>query len=152
MKRMHMHIGVTDLDRAIAFYSALFGAEPTVRRDDYAKWRLDDPSVNLAVSLNGREGIDHVGLDVDSDEELASVEARLKAAGERVAEDRGAQCCYAESDKSWARDPAGVVWETFHTMGEARIYGEDASRTRLEAIERDGADGQDGSDAPGCCG
>ncbi len=146
MKRMHLHIGVRDLDDALAFYTALFGAEPTVRKADYAKWRLEDPAVNLAVSLNGGEGVDHVGLDVDNPEELLEVEARLQAAGQRTAPDRGAQCCYAQSDKSWARDPSGVVWETFHTMGEARIYGEDASRKRLEALEK--GDGEE----QGCCG
>ena len=128
MQRLHLHINVEDLERSIGFYSTLFGAEPTVRKPDYAKWMLEDPRVNLAISQRGRApGVDHVGVQTDTGEELAELSARLKAAGAATFDEAGANCCYAKSDKTWVSDPSGLRWETFHTTGEITTYGEDAA-------------------------
>jgi len=125
MKRLHLHVGVADLDRSIAFYTALFGAAPAVVKADYAKWMLDDPRVNFAIS-QGRTaaGVEHVGIQAEDEDELAQVYARLAAAGRPVLEEGATTCCYAQSEKSWTADPDGLVWEAFLTMGEARVYGE----------------------------
>lgn len=126
MKRLHLHIAVEDLDRSIGFYSTLFGAQPSVVKDDYAKWMLEDPRVNLAISQRGgNAGIDHVGVQAETAAELAEMATRLKAAGETTFDQEATTCCYAKSDKSWVADPSGVRWETFHTLGEATTYGED---------------------------
>lgn len=126
MKRLHLHISVPEIEPAIAFYTTLFNAEPVVVKDDYAKWMLEDPRVNLAVSSRARApGVDHVGVQVDSAEELGALASRLKAAGEQTFDQEATTCCYAKSDKSWVTDTAGVRWETFFTHGEATSYGED---------------------------
>lgn len=126
MKRLHLHIAVEDLDRSIGFYSTLFGAQPSVVKDDYAKWMLEDPRVNLAISRRDRAaGVDHVGVQAETSAELAEIATRLKAAGETTFDQEATTCCYAKSDKSWVTDPSGVRWETFHTFGEATTYGED---------------------------
>ena len=127
MKRMHIHISVDDLASARRFYSAMFALEPSVSKHDYAKWELENPSINLAISERGESapGIDHVGIQVDNSEELGELHQRLSEARYSTVEQLAASCCYAESDKHWAADPAGVVWEMFHTMGEATVYGED---------------------------
>lgn len=126
MKRLHLHIAVEDMTRSIGFYSTLFGAEPAVVKDDYAKWMLEDPRVNLAISRRDRAaGIDHVGVQAETSEELAQIATRLKSAGETTFDQEATTCCYAKSDKSWVTDPSGVRWETFHTLGEATAYGED---------------------------
>ena len=126
MKRMHVHVGVKDLDQSIAFYSTLFGAEPTVTKDDYAKWMLEDPRVNFAISSGHHavKGIEHLGLQVENTDELAEVYGRLRTADRPVLEEGATTCCYANSEKSWISDPDGVVWETFLTNGEATIYGD----------------------------
>jgi catechol 2,3-dioxygenase-like lactoylglutathione lyase family enzyme len=129
MNRLHLHIAVDDLPRSIGFYSTLFGAAPSVVKDDYAKWMLDDPRVNLAISSRGRAaGIDHVGIQAETGEALAAIATRLKTAGETTIDQTATTCCYAQSDKSWVTDPSGVRWETFHTLGEATQYGEDEER------------------------
>jgi catechol 2,3-dioxygenase-like lactoylglutathione lyase family enzyme len=126
MKRLHLHISVPDIDQAIMFYSTLFDAPPAVVKSDYAKWMLEDPRVNLAISSRARgSGIDHVGVQVDSAGELAELAARLKTAGATTFDQEATTCCYAKSDKSWVTDTAGVRWETFFTHGEATAYGED---------------------------
>jgi len=126
MKRLHLHISVPELDPAIAFYTTLFGAPPTVVKGDYAKWMLEDPRVNLAISQRTRvTGVDHVGVQVDSAAELAELASRLKAAGAQTFDQEATTCCYAKSDKSWVTDPAGVRWESFFTHGDATSYGED---------------------------
>jgi hypothetical protein len=128
MKRMHVHVSVPNIDNAIGFYSALFAARPTVVKDDYAKWMLDDPRVNFAISTRGREpGLDHFGIQAENQPELHEVYARLKEAGGTVIEQGQTACCYAKSEKSWIDDPAGISWETFHTTGESTSYG-DGSR------------------------
>ena len=126
MKRLHVHVGVADLDQSIRFYSTLFAAEPTTVKDDYAKWMLDDPRVNFAIST-GREprgGIRHLGIQVESLEELGEVYGRLEEAERPVFEEGRTTCCYAKSEKSWVADPDGVVWETFFTDGAATTYGD----------------------------
>ena len=126
MKRLHLHVSVPDLAEATRFYATLFGAPPTVVKSDYAKWMLEDPRVNFAISQRGGvAGVDHVGIQVESAGELGELAGRLKAAGETTFDEAGAHCCYAQSDKSWVHDPAGVRWETFFTFGEAVTYGED---------------------------
>lgn len=126
MKRLHLHVSVPDLEPAIGFYTALFDAPPSVVKQDYAKWMLEDPHVNLAISSRARaHGVDHVGIQVDSVGELAELASRLKAAGSVSFDQDATTCCYAKSDKSWVSDTAGVRWETFFTHGQATQYGED---------------------------
>jgi catechol 2,3-dioxygenase-like lactoylglutathione lyase family enzyme len=126
MKRLHIHIAVDDLEKSIGFYSTLFASRPSVRKDDYAKWMLDDPRVNLAISQRERAaGVDHLGIQTDTDSELRELAQRLKAAGETTRNQEAATCCYAQSNKAWVDDPSGVKWETFFTFGEAAAYGED---------------------------
>ena len=138
MKRLHVHVGVSDLDRSIGFYSTLFGVPPTVVKADYAKWMLDDPRVNFAVSAgpHARKGIEHLGIQAEDGAELAEVYDRLKVAGRPVLEEGGTICCYAKSEKSWVTDPDGVIWEAFHTMGEATVYGDSPA---LDAIAAEAA-------------
>lgn len=125
MKRFHMHVGVSDLDASIAFYTHLFGAEPSVAKADYAKWMLEDPRINFAISMRegAVKGIEHVGLQVEDESELAEVYDRLKAADRPVLEEGATTCCYAKSEKSWIADPDGVVWEAFLTSGGSTTYG-----------------------------
>jgi predicted lactoylglutathione lyase len=125
MKRMHVHVSVEDIQRSIGFYSALFAAQPAVVKSDYAKWMLDDPRVNFAISTRGRQpGLDHLGIQVESKTELNEVYAHLRQAGGTVVEQGETACCYAKSEKSWIDDPAGIAWETFHTTGESTEYGD----------------------------
>lgn len=124
MKRMHVHVSVEDLDSSIGFYSALFATQPAVVKADYAKWMLDDPRVNFAISTRGRKpGLDHLGIQVESQDELQDVYARLHKAGGDILQQGQTTCCYAKSEKSWIDDPAGIAWETFFTTGEATDYG-----------------------------
>ncbi|MGA9580403.1 MAG: ArsI/CadI family heavy metal resistance metalloenzyme [Allosphingosinicella sp.] len=126
MKRLHVHVGVEDLDRSIAFYSTLFGVEPTVTKGDYAKWMLEDPRVNFAISSgqHSSKGIEHLGIQVESSDELAEVYGRLQATDRPLLEEGATTCCYARSEKSWIADPDGIVWEAFLTNGEATVYGD----------------------------
>jgi len=128
MKRFHVHVGVKDLNQGIDFYSALFGASPSVQKEDYAKWMLEDPRINFAISTrSGKAGLDHLGLQVDSAAELLAVEAQLKQASPDVIDQKGMACCYAESDKHWVQDPAGIAWEAFHTLAEVPMFGVQAA-------------------------
>ena len=132
MKRLHLHVSVPDLAQSIAFYETLFGAGPSLVKDDYAKWMLEDPRVNFAISQRDRvAGVDHVGIQVDSAAELAALSTRLKVAGATTFDQAATTCCYAQSDKTWVNDPSGVRWETFFTFGEATRYGEDEPATAL---------------------
>jgi len=133
MKRFHVHVGVADLDKSIAFYSSLFGAEPAVVKDDYAKWMLDDPRINFAISMraDAAKGIEHLGVQVEDKAELAEVYDRLAAADRPVLEEGATTCCYAKSEKSWIADPDGVVWEAFLTEGESTTYGGSPDFDRL---------------------
>jgi catechol 2,3-dioxygenase-like lactoylglutathione lyase family enzyme len=126
MKRLHIHIAVDDLEQNIRFYTALFQSQPTVLENDYAKWLLDDPRVNFAISNRGRQpGLDHLGLQVESNEELEAVQQGLAAAALPVAEQKQAACCYAQSDKYWSVDPQGIAWEAFHSLNSIPMFGED---------------------------
>jgi len=125
MKRLHVHVAVDDLQHSIGFYSVLFAARPTVIKTDYAKWMLDDPRLNFAISARGRPaGLDHLGIQVENKDELNDVYARLHKAGGNVIEQGQTNCCYAKSEKSWIEDPSGISWETFLTTGESIDYGD----------------------------
>lgn len=134
MKRMHVHMAVENLDQSIRFYSALFAAEPTVTKPDYAKWMLEDPRVNFAISTRSQHarGVDHLGIQVEDADELQQVYARLKLAEGPIVEEGNTTCCYAQSEKSWIADPQGVAWETFLTVGESTVYGESAPLEQLK--------------------
>ena len=133
MKRFHVHVAVEKLEDSIRFYSSLFGTAPTVVQPDYAKWMLDEPRVNFAISQRGRQlGVNHLGFQVESDAELQAMRGQLEAADAGVLEQKDAACCYARSDKYWVTDPQGVAWETFHTLDSVPVYGED---TRVAAMQ-----------------
>ena len=144
MKRFHVHVGVTDLDASIAFYSGLFGAEPSVTKPDYAKWMLEDPRINFAISrkCGAVKGIEHVGIQVEDEAELAEVYGRLKSANAPMLEEGATTCCYAKSEKSWIADPDGVVWEAFLTMGDSTVYGDSPDFSALSS---------DNAAASACC-
>lgn len=123
MNRFHVHLNVAELDASVRFYSKLFGAEPTVLKHDYAKWMLEDPRVNFAISSTGRApGVDHLGIQAENAAELDAIGARVVAAGASMIPEEATTCCYARSDKAWTEDPQGTRWETFHTFGEATTY------------------------------
>ena len=126
MKRFHVHVSVSDLSESIRFYSKLFGGEPTVLKPDYAKWMLKDPRVNFAISTHHQPGgVNHLGFQVDSEEELRGMQAQLQAADAQMLQEDEQPCCYARSDKYWVTDPTGIAWETFHTLSNIPVYGED---------------------------
>jgi len=125
MSRLHIHISVDDIEKNIRFYSALFGTRPSVEKHDYAKWDLSEPAVNFAISKRGvKQGLDHVGIQADSDEELVVIQSRLEQAGIGGAEQRNAACCYARSNKYWTQDPQGIAWETFHSLDTIPTFNE----------------------------
>ncbi len=127
MKRLHVHISVDELTQSVQFYSTLFAAEPSVTKSDYAKWMLDDPRVNFAISTrSGGSGLDHLGIQVETPDELQEVYGRLRQADRPMLEEGATTCCYAQSEKSWITDPQGVSWETFLTTGESTVYGDSA--------------------------
>ena len=129
MKRFHVHVAVDDLDANVRFYSTVFGVSPTVLKDDYAKWMLDDPRVNFALSKRGlKPGLDHLGVQVDTEEELAALRGQVARAEIAALDQNNASCCYARSNKYWITDPQGIAWETFHTLGNIPVYGEDTQR------------------------
>ena len=141
MKRLHVHVAVEDITRSVGFYSALFAAKPAVIKRDYAKWMLDDPRVNFAISKRGRQpGLDHLGIQVENAGELQEVYGRLRDAGGNIVEQGQTACCYAKSEKSWINDPAGIAWETFLTSGESTTYGDGTGeRDARVAHEKDSA-------------
>lgn len=133
MKRLHVHVAVHDLEQSVRFYSALFAAQPAVKKDDYAKWMLDDPRVNFAISTRStKAGLDHLGIQAENGDELEDLGARLAQADVSVTAQKGASCCYAKSDKYWTIDPQGIAWESFHTLDSAPMYGKDAGPRELE--------------------
>jgi catechol 2,3-dioxygenase-like lactoylglutathione lyase family enzyme len=145
VNRLHVHLQVRDIAQSTRFYTALFGAEPSRREADYAKWMLDDPRVNFAISTRGGEiGVDHLGIQVESETELENVSARAKRAAGEVRIEKGANCCYAVGDKAWAEDPQGVRWETFFTTGISTTYGVGADEVRIENAAP--------AEAAACCG
>lgn len=143
MKRFHVHVAVKDLESSIRFYSAMFGADPTVTKSDYAKWMIDDPRINFAISERGmRAGVNHLGLQVDSDDELELLRAQAERASLVTAAESNVACCYARGNKYWYTDPQGVAWETYHTLEQVDFFGaktseREKSKASLEA---------------GCCG
>jgi catechol 2,3-dioxygenase-like lactoylglutathione lyase family enzyme len=133
MKRLHVHVSVKDLDASVRFYSQLFAADPIVQKPDYAKWMLDDPRVNFAISQrDGRPGVQHLGIQVEDRAELTQVYERLRGAERPAIEEGETTCCYAHSEKSWVDDPQGVQWETFLTTGESTVYGTDEIRAKSQ--------------------
>jgi catechol 2,3-dioxygenase-like lactoylglutathione lyase family enzyme len=133
VKRLHVHVAVHDLQQSIRFYSALFAAEPAVKKDDYAKWMLDDPRVNFAISTrSSKAGLDHLGIQAENAAELDELGSRLAQADVAITAQKGASCCYAKSDKYWTIDPQGIAWESFHTLDSVPMYGQE---TRPRAIE-----------------
>ena len=143
MKRLHVHVTVADLDQSVRFYSTLFAAQPTVLKDDYAKWMLEDPRVNFAISAHGNAmpGLEHLGIQAETVDELTDVWSRLKDAEGPVLEEGATTCCYARSEKAWITDPSGLPWETFLTTGESTTYG-DSSMIRPSG---------DTAEASACC-
>lgn len=130
MRRMHINIGVENIEQSIKFYNVLFGAEPTKTRDDYAKWMLDDPRMNFAISTHtSTRGVDHLGLQVDDDSELEELRERLRGAEVSTFDEGEAVCCYAHSEKSWVRDPSGVAWEAFRTMDDVQLFSAEETST-----------------------
>jgi hypothetical protein len=143
MKRFHVHVAVEELSQSVRFYSTLFAREPSVLKPDYAKWMLDDPRVNFAISAHpGKSGIQHLGIQVEDASELAEIYDRLARAERPVLAEKATTCCYAQSDKQWIADPQGVAWETFLTHGDATIYGRTGAIERLDEI----------ADEKPCCG
>jgi catechol 2,3-dioxygenase-like lactoylglutathione lyase family enzyme len=126
MKRMHLHVGVKNIDQSVSFYSTLFAAEPTVLKADYAKWMLEDPHINFAISASCHtaKGIEHIGIQAETAEELGEIYDRLRHAGRPVFDEGATTCCYATSEKNWITDPDGVIWEAFLTNGDATTYGD----------------------------
>jgi len=125
MKRMHIHVSVGDLAQAIHFYSGMFASQPTVVKEDYAKWMLEDPRVNFAISSRGADtGVNHLGIQVESEQELSEMQSRLASLHPGLQKDEGVACCYARSDKYWVNDPTGIAWETFQTLDTVPVFGE----------------------------
>jgi catechol 2,3-dioxygenase-like lactoylglutathione lyase family enzyme len=141
VKRLHVHVAVHDLQQSIRFYSALFAAQPVVKKDDYAKWMLDDPRVNFAISTRaGRTvGIDHLGIQAENSGELEDLGVRLAQADVAITAQKGAACCYARSDKYWTLDPQGIAWESFHTLDSVPVYGDDRRSGAIEVKSADRA-------------
>lgn len=131
MKRLHVNIKVADLDKSVAFYQALFAAEPTVKKEDYAKWMLDDPRVNFAITLagEGNTGIEHLGIQAESQDELQELYQRVDQAEGKLRSEGETVCCYAKSTKGWVKDPAQVEWEMFYTFGESETFYADQAET-----------------------
>jgi catechol-2,3-dioxygenase len=139
MKRLHVHVAVHDLQQSIRFYSAMFASQPTVTKDDYAKWMLDDPRVNFAISKrNSKTGLDHLGIQAENETELEAIGSQLAQADVSTLEQKGASCCYAKSDKYWTLDPQGIAWESFHTLDTVPVYGDDG-RSKAKSAEKKGA-------------
>lgn len=159
MKRMHLHVSVDDLDKSIAFYSTLFGTAPSVEKADYAKWMLEDPLVNFAISQRGAKiGLDHIGIQVDNDEELSEIKARLEAADMNILTQEGTTCCYAKSDKHWIQDPSGLAWETYHTLDSAPTFNDSPENAlsaccapAAETIQFISRKGKSDDKKPSCC-
>lgn len=144
MKRLHIHVAVADLAQSVNFYSTLFGTEPSVQKPDYAKWLLDDPQVNFAISTrSATPGLDHLGIKVDEAADLEAITERLHAAGSQTLQQEATTCCYARSDKTWVEDPAGLRWESFRSLGESVDYG-------VSGVKTD-ADHDDAATASACC-
>lgn len=141
MKRFHVHVAVNDITESVRFYSTIFGAEPAVLKPDYAKWMIEDPKINFAISTRGGRGtgVNHLGLQVESDEELKGMRSQLAAADAALVQENGVTCCYAKSDKYWVIDPQGIAWETWHNLGTVPMFGDDRGDNKAP------------SESSGCC-
>lgn len=149
MKRFHVHVAVSDLEATIRFYSGVFGMPPTVRKSDYAKWMVDDPRINFAISKQtGNPGIDHLGIQVDSGEELTALREDVARAQIATQDQPNAECCYARSDKYWTTDPQGIAWETFHTLESIPVRGRSARPDSSACCGKAPAESPSGS---ACC-
>jgi catechol-2,3-dioxygenase len=147
MKRFHVHVGVKDLEHSVQFYSTLFGQKPSKQKDDYAKWMLEDPRINFAISTRvSGEGVDHLGFQVDGSSELSELTERLKKADLGLYGEGPAACCYANSDKAWVKDPSGIPWETYHTMNDIEVFNE-----KIEESPSSACCLPKSSVAKGCC-
>ena len=125
MKRMHIHVGVKNLKESVSFYSKMFAAAPTIEKTDYAKWQLENPKINFAISARGAtEGLNHLGIQVEDAQELSEMKSRLDNLQADLVAEEGASCCYAKSDKYWVNDPSGIPWETFHTLDSIPVFNE----------------------------
>lgn len=125
MKRFHIHVGVKDIEESVRFYTTLFGQDPTKRKEDYAKWMLEDPRLNFAISTRTKDkGVDHLGIQVESPNEFTEISERLKSADLGVYGEGETTCCYAKSNKAWVEDPSGIAWEAYQNMGDAEIFSE----------------------------
>ncbi len=152
MKRFHVHVAVADIEQSVQFYTTFFNADPTVKKDDYAKWMLDDPRINFAISKRGtKQGLDHLGIQVEDEKSLKEISDRLKDAKHKILEQEKTKCCYAESDKTWVHDPQGIAWESFVTIGEATTYGEDVQLTHETVHHKELAMKIQVFDPPMCC-
>lgn len=152
MKRFHVHVSVEDLEANVRFYSGMFGAPPTVLKPDYAKWMLDDPRINFAISKRGSAlGIDHLGVQVESDEELTALRRQASGVPVAVLDQLNSECCYARSDKYWTTDPQGIAWETFHTLGSIPIYGKTESTDGLACCASTPAVDAQAEKSGACC-
>jgi len=152
MKRFHVHVSVDDLDANVRFYSAMFGAPPAILKPDYAKWMLDDPRVNFAISSRGvKAGVDHLGVQVESASELTALREQAAAAKFAGLDHANAECCYARSDKYWTTDPQGIPWETFHTLGSIPIYGKTESTDGLACCASTPAVDAQAEKSGACC-
>jgi catechol 2,3-dioxygenase-like lactoylglutathione lyase family enzyme len=150
MKRFHVHVAVNDLDKSIAFYSAMFGEKPNVVKPDYAKWMLEDPRINFAISNRGQApGVNHLGLQAENDAELEAIHANLQKTDTAVLSEKGAHCCYAKSDKYWVTDPQGIAWESFRSLGSIPLFG-DAGKS-CDAAEPAPSCGSGDRSAASCC-
>jgi len=151
MKRFHVHVAVDDLSKSIAFYSAVFGEEPAVVKTDYAKWMLEDPRVNFAISNRGQTpGINHLGFQAEDNAELEAIHANLQKADTAIQPEVGAHCCYAKSDKYWVTDPQGIAWETFHSLATIPLFG--SAEPEAAAVEEASSCGGGQTSASSCCG
>jgi catechol 2,3-dioxygenase-like lactoylglutathione lyase family enzyme len=152
MKRLHVHVSVEDIPQSVRFYSTLFAAEPAVVKPDYAKWMLDDPRVNFAISARGGQaGLDHFGIQVETPDELREVYGRLQKADRPVLEEGATTCCYAKSEKAWITDPQGMSWETFLTSGASTVYGDSADLGAIRTASGGLAPGAAPASAGACC-
>jgi lactoylglutathione lyase len=152
MKRFHVHVHVDDLAKNITFYNAMFGQQPARSESDYAKWMLDDPPVNFAISARGRgTGVDHLGIQVDSDEELTALKARAANADLSLQDEGMTTCCYARSDKYWVTDPQGVAWEQFHTLDSIPTFSQTQARAGGCCAGQSAADEKTPAKATACC-
>ncbi len=146
MKRFHIHVGVTDLEKSVQFYSTLFGQKPSKLKPDYAKWMLEDPKVNFAISTKtGESGVNHLGIQVENPSELEEITTRLKSADLKLHDEGETTCCYAKSNKAWVFDPTGMPWEAYQNMGDAEVYSEPRSESKSECCAPDDSGDQ-------CCG